>query len=382
MVEIINKSEYWSIYELIRKLFFKVDPTDNNYYDIYCSVCFLGFNKYSPLNSLLIENLKELKEYNAIINSPFSQELSNLNYDNIDTEFLENLNEFIDSIMALSPDIQKNNKIIEKLKNSKGKSNNTQITLDNNSSEIPNIINNIQKNNGNDIDHKNIQEHSEEINDDNMINITVLKSIINQMKPAFISNIRRKFIDLLIFWIIKENEKMFELNPNYSPKSNYLDQVLEIFQKKKYSEEIKSKIDFISKEKEKNITIIRFPMKIKNYLLEDLITYLSFYKSNCSQVNHIGKEGFKFYNLPEITKNDNISDTYHIFSESKNEKDYAEIKINSDNNTISEKDSKIDIEFALKFLFDSNYTYKPDNTSISNILRSIDNEKKTPLILL
>ena len=75
--------------------------------------------------------MKELKEYNAIINSPFSQELSNLNYDNIDTEFLENLNEFIDSIMALSPDIQKNNKIIEKLKNSKGKSNNTQITLDN-----------------------------------------------------------------------------------------------------------------------------------------------------------------------------------------------------------------------------------------------------------
>jgi hypothetical protein len=120
-------------------------------------------------------------------------------------------------------------------------------------------------------------------------------------------------------------------------------------------------------------------MKIKNYLLEDLITYLSSYKSNCSQVNHIGKEGFKFYNLPEITKNDNISDTYHIFSESKNEKDYAEIKINSDNNTISEKDSKIDIEFVLKFLFDSNYTYKPDNTSISNILRSIDNEKKKHL---
>lgn len=138
---------------------------------------------------------------------------------------------------------------------------------------------------------------------ESMINITVLKSIINQMKPPFISNIRRKFIDLLIFWIIKENEKMFELNPNYSQKSNYLDQVLEIFQKKKYSDEIKSKIDFVSKEKEKNITIIRFPMKIKNYLLEDLITYLSSYKSNCSQVNHIGKEGFKFYNLPEITKN-------------------------------------------------------------------------------
>ena len=55
------------------------------------------------------------------------------------------------------------------------------------------------------------------------------------MKPPFISNIRRKFIDLLIFWIIKENEKMFELNPDYSPKSNYLDQVLEILQKQKYS---------------------------------------------------------------------------------------------------------------------------------------------------
>ena len=130
MVEIINKSQYWSIYELIRKLFFKVDPTDNNYYDIYCSVCFLGFNKYPRLNSLVIENLKELKEYDAIINSPFSQELSNFNYDNLDTEFLENLNKFIDSIMAFPPDTQKINEIIEKLKNSKGKSQNIQINLD------------------------------------------------------------------------------------------------------------------------------------------------------------------------------------------------------------------------------------------------------------
>ena len=125
-----------------------------------------------------------------------------------------------------------------------------------------------------------------------------------------------------------------------------------------------------------------FPNENQKLFIGRSYNNLSSYKSNCSQVNHIGKEGFKFYNLPEITKNDNISDTYHIFSESKNEKDYAEIKINSDNNTISEKDSKIDIEFVLKFLFDSNYTYKTVNTSISNILRSIDNEKKTSLILL
>lgn len=606
MVEIINKSEYCSIYELIRKLFFKVDPTYNDYYDIYCSVCFLGFNEYSRLNYLLIENLKELKEYDTIINSPFSQELSNFNYGNLDREFLENLNEFIDSIMAIPPDNQKINEIIEKLKNYKGKSNNIQLTLNNNSNEFPSIENNIQNKNGNDDDHKNIQEQSKNMNDDkssnnyamdipkidndihlnklednvstkelnnkivnndqaenkikeannnilddmkdniplqevnfanigdikseeekgnkctpedpnnnsqenikdktseniqndslnnnndksnesfdnqksksqtispvksngeeftnnedteitsnkrleketeydtfenfknaskiqckeitniekiilmhkkrmyrvnaiislkekikqwmnkfcdiskslkellnhfctfqeNMINITVLKSIINQMKPPVISNIRRKFIDLFIFWIIKKNEKLFVLDPNYSPKSNYLDQILEILQNKNNSNEVKSKIDFVLKEKGKNSSITRFPMKIKNYLIDDCISYLNFYKGKCSQVIHIGKEGFKFYNLPEITKNDKINDTYHIFSESKNKKDYTEIKINSNNENIAEKDSMIDIEFVLKFLFESNYAYKPDDTNILNILSNINNEKK------
>ena len=211
---------------------------------------------------------------------------------------------------------------------------------------------------------------------ENMINITVLKSIINQMKPPVISNIRRKFIDLFIFWIIKKNEKLFVLDPNYSPKSNYLDQILEILQNKNNSNEVKSKIDFVLKEKGKNSSITRFPMKIKNYLIDDCISYLNFYKGKCSQVIHIGKEGFKFYNLPEITKNDKINDTYHIFSESKNKKDYTEIKINSNNENIAEKDSMIDIEFVLKFLFESNYAYKPDDTNILNILSNINNEKK------
>ena len=51
----------------------------------------------------------------------------------------------------------------------------TTLFLKNNSdkylnNEQFNIINNIQKNNGNDIGHKNIQEHSQEINDDKRTN--------------------------------------------------------------------------------------------------------------------------------------------------------------------------------------------------------------------
>ena len=116
IVEIITKSEFSSIYEQIRKLFFKIDPKDKYYYDIYYNLIFFGFKKSSGLNSLLIDILKELKKYNAISNSPFSQEISNFNYDNIDSKFLENLNEFIDSIMTLVIDKQKINEIIKKIK--------------------------------------------------------------------------------------------------------------------------------------------------------------------------------------------------------------------------------------------------------------------------
>ena len=56
----ISQSKFSSIYEQIKKIFFKVDPSEQYYYDVYCSMCFLGFKKESPLNriDLLLAHLK------------------------------------------------------------------------------------------------------------------------------------------------------------------------------------------------------------------------------------------------------------------------------------------------------------------------------------
>ena len=581
----ISQSEFSSIYEQIRKIFFKVDPSEQYYYDVYCSMCFLGFKKESPLNRTLIDNLKELKEYDSIINSPFSKEILNFNYDVLDEEFLKNFNEFMDAIMKSSPDEKQITTLIEKLKNTEKSTIKIEKTLDKDSSEssctadnfqkkaneetinisnnmnspkkednnLNNIQDNTQENEDNDknlnqnnkqnfdnnslkepnnsnkikeainenhnnddnvnkkgedlikeVSHDNQTKNPKEninnntpnikLNDnmnninmknekmekqssiqnqsngerdessnneeteiasykkyekdfdndtfedfkknnkmqvkentdietiilihkkrmyrvngiillksrikqemkefcdisksqtvllnyfcsiqENLINITILKKIIKQINPPFIINIRRKFIDLIIFWIIKKNSIKFELSEKYSPKSNYLDQILEILQKQKKSDIITKKIAFVTKEKEKDTSIISFPMKIKDQLLNDLISFLNFYKNKCSQVIHLGKEGLKFYNLSELSTYNNSIDTYQIFQENANEKDYVDIKIKSGNEIIPENDSVINIKFAFKFLFDSNYSYQISDTSLMNDLKKVENEKK------
>ena len=112
----IQKTEYSKIYQITRQIFFKVDPTEIEYYDIFCSVFFLGFKKESPLNKDFIFNLKDLKEYEIMENSPYSKEIENFNYDILDEEFLQNFNIFIDYILQKPPEEEKVNKILKKLK--------------------------------------------------------------------------------------------------------------------------------------------------------------------------------------------------------------------------------------------------------------------------
>ena len=116
IVGAIQKTEYSKIYQITRQIFFKVDPTEIEYYDIFCSVFFLGFKKESPLNKDFIFNLKDLKEYEIMENSPYSKEIENFNYDILDEEFLQNFNIFIDYILQKPPEEEKVNKILKKLK--------------------------------------------------------------------------------------------------------------------------------------------------------------------------------------------------------------------------------------------------------------------------
>ena len=127
IVGAIEKTEYARIYQITRQIFNKVDQTEIEYYNIFCSVCFLGFKKESPLNGDFIYNLKDLKEFEVIKNSPYSKEIENFNYENINENFLHNFNMFIDYILQKSPREDKINEIIKKLKEPKRNSNNNII---------------------------------------------------------------------------------------------------------------------------------------------------------------------------------------------------------------------------------------------------------------
>ena len=145
-----------------------MDPTDKDYNDIYCSFFFLGFKKESPLNKDFIYNLKNLKKYGIIENSPFSKEIENFNYDILDEEFLQDFNIFIDYIFQKPPEEKKINEIIKKLK--------YKIIIE----KIDNNLNNIQaiehKDNY-DVNSNNIQDNiSKKKNKDEELNIIHIDS--------------------------------------------------------------------------------------------------------------------------------------------------------------------------------------------------------------
>ena len=176
---------------------------------------------------------------------------------------------------------------------------------------------------------------------ENLIYINTLSSIIQQIKPPTIINIRRKFIDLIIFYIIKKNADIFILDKTYSPNSGYLDKVLKILEKQKKTVGRDEKITFVKEVKSQDISNTKYPMKIKDGLLRDLISYLQYYKKKCSNVVHIGKEGLKYYNLSELNGKEDDINTNKIFKDYENEKDYPTIKIKPSKENMPEKNNII-----------------------------------------
>ena len=190
------------------------------------------------------------------------------------------------------------------------------------------------------------------------INNNLLKSIISRIEPPAILNIKRKFIDLITYWVIKKNCEQFEIDENYIPKNNYLDQISKIL-KKKINKDIQEKNKYLSNLKNKNASSKSYPIIIKDNTLEDLFSYLNFYKSKCTNVVHIGKEGFKYNNLDAFDKNGNM-DVNNVFKE-------YESKI--------EKNLSVDIEFIFKFLFDSKYGYNSNDKVFKDKINKFNKEK-------
>lgn len=552
---IAENNKYSTIFKLTRELFRKLDSSEEIFYDLYWSVFFLGFKKDSPLNSIFVENLKEISQYEKVINTNYSKYISEFNFNNINESFLIDLNNFIDLILIpnskdliilgiieklkqkrdvafnicekgqfekLKKEEQKKNVLISsepdinKIKdekedifikesektepqnnilnqNSEKKEENKkelQCTSESNLNKSNGGKENIVKNNNTETEDKNknfnspiekeflnkeeqeqepttdetverdiiddlnnsfekakeefqgqninndfaklllfqFQKHDryngiinlissirKELNEykvivqnqnelfsqdciihENLIQINRLNMAISQLKPPTIINIKRKFIDILIYLILKNNSKLFDLQKEYSPNSDFLQKVLNKLERFKKIETVKKKIKFVKDLKNKNLSTTEFPFieKDSSNIISLIVRFLSFYKKKCSNIIHLEKKTTKYYYLPgkekkkddyyminifNIYRNNNISDSLDIKTESYEKNLKNKNKLSDDDEELIE----IDFDIFYKFLFSSNLQSSTeddlDDLEFKKEMDMIKMKKSTPV---
>ena len=443
IVNVLKNCKYSEYYNLTRKIFLAIDQGEKSFYDIYCSVCCLGFKKNSLLHRELEYNLKDLSEYDQFQNSVYSKEFENFNCDNINIEFLNNFNDFIECILNGESNGKNINEIITKLTDKNNKEDNSkneivdkknslsnnklistletnEIEQDSNNEEIDTTEKEIDKdiyekfisnfkdleNEGNNISMKTfllynkrnhrlngifllrskIKEQLKEFElisksqkellsyycsiKENLIYILRLKTLINQIKSSSIINIKRKLIDLLVFYIIKKNEKFFSLNVNYSPNKTFLEKILNILQKKRRyeTEEIQKKINDIEKLIQKKKSITNYHIKIENSDLKDIINFFSYYKKY--YIFHLEKEN-ELYKVNKL-----------IFNENENEYQNQEIIIKNKDKSSKNSNQEINclnLDYAFKLIFEFTPDYETNEITLSKELKSIKEEKKVKI---
>ena len=443
IVNVLKNCKYSEYYNLTRKIFLAIDQGEKSFYDIYCSVCCLGFKKNSLLHRELEYNLKDLSEYDQFQNSVYSKEFENFNYENINIEFLNNFNDFIECILNGESNGKNINEIITKLtdKNNKEDNSKNEIVDKKNSLSNNKLISTLEinekeqdsNNEETDTTEKEIDEdiyekfisNFKEIEDEgnnismktfllynkrnhrlngiillrskikeqlkefevisksqkellsyycsikeNLIYILRLKTLINQIKSPSIINIKRKLIDLLVFYIIKKNEKFFSLNVNYSPNKTFLEKILNILQKKRRyeTEEIQKKINDIEKLIQKKKSITNYHIKIENSDLKDIINFFSYYKKY--YIFHLEKEN----ELYKVNK--------HIFNENENEYQNQEIIIKNKDKSSKNSNQEINclnLDYAFKLIFEFTPDYETNEITLSKELKSIKEEKKVKI---
>ena len=443
IVNVLKNCKYSEYYNLTRKIFLAIDQGEKSFYDIYCSVCCLGFKKNSLLHRELEYNLKDLSEYDQFQNSVYSKEFENFNYDNINIEFLNNFNDFIECILNGESNGKNINEIITKLIDKNNKEDNSkneivdkknslsnnklistletnEIEQDSNNEEIDTTEKEIDKdiyakfisnfkdleNEGKNISMKTfllynkrnhrlngiillrskIKEQLKEFElisksqkellsyycsiKENLIYILRLKTLINQIKSPSIINIKRKLIDLFVFYIIKKNEKFFSLNVNYSPNKTFVEKILNILQKKRRyeTEEIQKKINDIEKLIQKKKSITNYQIKIENSDLKDIINFFSYYKKY--YIFHLEKEN-ELYKVNKL-----------IFNENENEYQNQEIIIKNKDKSSKNSNQEINslnLDYAFKLIFESTPDYETNEITLSKELKSIKEEKKVKI---
>lgn len=231
---------------------------------------------------------------------------------------------------------------------------------------------------------------------ENLIQINRLNMAISQLKPPTIINIKRKFIDILIYLILKNNSKLFDLQKEYSPNSDFLQKVLNKLERFKKIETVKKKIKFVKDLKNKNLSTTEFPFieKDSSNIISLIVRFLSFYKKKCSNIIHLEKKTTKYYYLPgkekkkddyyminifNIYRNNNISDSLDIKTESYEKNLKNKNKLSDDDEELIE----IDFDIFYKFLFSSNLQSSTeddlDDLEFKKEMDMIKMKKSTPV---
>ena len=222
IVNVLKNCKYSEYYNLTRKIFLAIDQGEKSFYDIYCSVCCLGFKKNSLLHRELEYNLKDLSEYDQFQNSVYSKEFENFNYDNINIEFLNNFNDFIECILNGESNGKNINEIITKLidKNNKEDNSKNEIVDKKNSLSNNKLISTLETNEiEQDSNNEEIDTTEKEIDKDIYEKfISNFKDLENEgnnisMKTFLLYNKRNHRLNgiILLRSKIKEQLKEFEL---------------------------------------------------------------------------------------------------------------------------------------------------------------------------
>jgi len=218
-----------------------------------------------------------------------------------------------------------------------------------------------------------------------IIKLNRLNDTLKLLTPDNIINIKRKFLDSLIYLIIKNNAQKFELDKNYSPDKNYLEKILEKLNSMDKNEIINKNIKFINTLIENNSSITSFPLIINDKIIEKILKFLNYYKSKCNPIVHIEKENVKNYLLPYDNYSDKtFSYIFNIFKQNGKTNTDSK-KINSKDNkqkvhSIYDENIKFEIREVVDFLFKGKIIGDINNINDINYIKEIEKIKKNKVV--
>ena len=184
-----------------------------------------------------------------------------------------------------------------------------------------------------------------------LIEINLMKSVIELLGTPSIIIVKKKLLDMIIYSLIKTNKDKFEIDKNYCPNENILKKLLKKIEK--YSDNIIRKDDidknktsknYINELINKNQSSIEFPFSCTDKYLNIIIGYLSFCKSKYNKVEKENKQDRK-----------------------------NKVEVNSQNS----RPLKINIDIVLEYFIKNNLVFEDDDSKFKKKLEELESKKNS-----